>query len=74
METKKIIDEVNSLPVEERALIADSILRSLNAVESDIDSKWINEAKERLNELKSGKIKTIPGAEVFYKIWQRFSS
>jgi len=74
MKTKKLIEEVISLPVEERALIADSILRSLNPSESDIDKKWIEMAKERLKELKSGKIKAVPGDEVFNKIWQRFSS
>ncbi|HSW54743.1 MAG TPA: addiction module protein [Ignavibacteriaceae bacterium] len=74
METKKIIEEVISLPVEERALIADSILRSLNPVESEIDKKWIKIAKDRLNDLKSGKIKAVPGDEVFNKIWKRFST
>jgi len=74
METKKIIDEVISLPVEERALIADSILRSLNPVELEIDKKWIEVAKQRLEDIKSGKIKAVPGDEVFRKIWQRFSS
>ncbi|NWG27992.1 MAG: addiction module protein [Ignavibacteriaceae bacterium] len=74
METKKIIDEVISLPVEERALIADSILRSLNPADSDIDKKWIKIAKDRLNDLKSGKVKAIPGDEVFNKIWKKFST
>jgi putative addiction module component (TIGR02574 family) len=74
METKKIIEEVISLPVEERALIADSILRSLNPAESEIDKKWIELAKDRLKELKSGKIKALPGDDVFNKIWQKFSA
>ena len=34
------IEDVVSLPVEERALIMDSILRSLNQPESEIDKKW----------------------------------
>lgn len=72
METKKLIEEVISLPVEERALIADSILRSLNPAESDIDKKWIEVAKERLKELKSGKIKALPGDEVFKKLCEEF--
>ena len=74
MEIKKIIEEAISLPVEERALIADSILRSLNPVESEIDKKWIKIAKDRLNDLKSGKIKSVPGDEVFNKIWKSFST
>lgn len=73
METKNLIDEVISLPVEERIFIADSILRSLNPVTSEVEQKWIKIAKKRFEELKSGKIKAIPGDEVFNKIWQKFS-
>jgi len=74
MDIKKLIEEVISLPVEERAMIADSILRSLNQVDSDLDKEWIKIAKDRLKELRSGKVKAIPGDEVFNKIWQRYSS
>lgn len=73
MKTKELIEEVISLPIEERALIADSLLRSLNPVEPDIDKKWVRLARKRLEELKSGKIKSVPGDEVFKRIWQRFS-
>ncbi len=72
MNTKKLIDEAVSLPVEERALIVDSLLRSLNSPESEIDIKWIAKAKRRLAEIRSGVVKTIPGEEVFEKIWKRF--
>ncbi len=72
MNTKKIIDEAVSLPVEERALIVDSLLRSLNPPESEIDKKWAAIAKRRLAELRSGSVKTVPGEEVFEKIWKRF--
>ena len=73
METKKLIEEVTSLPVEERAIIADSILKTLNPVETDIEKKWMKVAKERLIELKSGKVKPIPGDEVFNKIWKKYA-
>ena len=72
MNTKKLIDEAVSLPVEERALIVDSLLRSLNPPESEIDKKWIAIAKRRLAEIRSGTVKTIPGEKVFEKIWKRF--
>jgi len=72
MNTKKIIDEAVSLPVEERALIVDSLLRSLNPPESEIDKKWAAIAKRRLAELRSGSVKTVRGEEVFEKIWKRF--
>ena len=72
MNTKELIDKAVSLPVEERALVVDSLLRSLNQPESEIDKKWAAVAKRRLAELRSGAVKAVPGQEVFDKIWQRF--
>ena len=73
MTTKKIIEEALSLPVEERALLADSLLRSLNMPNSDIDTKWTAVAKKRLQELRSGKVKPIPGNDVFERAFKRFA-
>ena len=70
---KELIIEATSLPVEERAIIVDSLLRSLNPLSEDIVRKWTIVAKRRLEELRSGKVKTIPGDEVFVRIWKRFS-
>jgi len=72
MNTKQLIDEAVSLPVEERALVVDSLLRSLNQPESKIDKIWAKEAKRRLDELRSGQVKAIPGEEVFREVWERF--
>ncbi len=72
MNTKKLIDEAVSLPVEARALVVDSLLRSLNQPESEIDKKWAKEAKRRLAELRSGHVAAVPGEEVFGKVWERF--
>ena len=73
MKTKDLTAEAISLPVEERAMVADSVLKSLNPPESDIDKKWAAVAKRRLIELRSGQVEAIPGDEVFKKIWKRFS-
>ena len=73
MNTKKMIDEITALPVEERVTIVDSLLRSLNQPESEIDKKWIITAHQRLMEMRAGSVSTaIPGNEVFDRIWQRF--
>ena len=74
MTTKELIEEAVSLPVEERAIVADSILRSLNAPESDIDRKWMAVAQRRLEELHSGQVKPIPGEQVFARVWKRFEA
>jgi len=72
MKIKDLIDEAESLPVEERAMVVDSLLRSLNPPESEIDKKWAAVARRRLEEVRSGRVESISGEEVFGKIWKRF--
>ncbi len=74
MKTKDLIAEVTSLPVEERAIIVDSILKSLNPPESEIDRKWKEVAIRRVQEIRSGNAELIPGDEVFRKIQKRFQA
>lgn len=69
---KQIIEEAESLPVEERAKVIDSLLRTLNPVSADVDVEWIKVAKRRLEEMRSGRVTAIPGDEVFAKIRGRF--
>ena len=73
MSTKKLIDEAESLPVEERALLVDSLLRTLNHPEVEIDAEWVAVAQRRVSEMRSGKVSPVPGHEVFEKIKNRFS-
>lgn len=74
MKTAELIAEVISLPVEERAMVVDSVLRSLNPPETSIDKKWALVATRRLEELRTGVVKAVPGDEVFQKIWNKFSA
>ena len=69
---KEIIQEAASLPVEERAIVVDSLLRTFNPPNTEIEREWVKVAKRRLAELRSGSIKAIPGSEVFAKIRERF--
>ena len=73
MNTQELVSEVISLPIAERALIADTLLKSLNPPEPEIDKKWAEVAKIRLEEIKSGHAKTISGEEVFNRVWKRFA-
>jgi len=71
--TREIIQEAASLPVEERAIIVDSLLRSLNTPDSDIEKEWVAVAHRRLDDLRSGRVKGIPGEEVFASLRERFA-
>jgi len=72
MKINELIDKVLSLPVEERALVVDSLLRSLNQPESEIDKRWAAVAQRRLVEMRSATVSAISGKGVFENIWKRF--
>lgn len=72
MKTAELIDELASLPVEERARVLDTLLRSLNPPESTLDAAWLEVAQRRLDELRAGRVKTLPGEAVFERIRQRY--
>jgi len=65
---KEIIKEAQCLPVEERAIVIDSLLQSLNASDASIEKKWIDAAKMRLAELRSGNVTPVAGDQVFARI------
>ena len=71
MNTQELITEVISLPVEDRALIVDCLLKSLNHGEPDIEKTWAEEAQRRLEELRSGKVRAIPGDVVINNLRKR---
>lgn len=73
MKTAELIDAVASLPAEERARVVDTLLRSLNAPESAIDSAWMEVARRRLDELRAGRVEAVPGEAVFERIRQRYA-
>ncbi len=72
MNIKQLIDEAISLPVEDRGLVVDSLLRSMNLTESEVDKDWAKLARKRLSELRTGQVEGIPGEVVFRKIWEKY--
>lgn len=71
LEAEELIQEAISLPVELRARLVDELLKSLNPSQADIDALWAAEAERRVNEIESGKVKPIPGEQVFEELRKR---
>ena len=67
MDTEQLIENVIALPVEQRFLVVDSLLKSLNPCNADIDRQWADVACKRADELRSGKVKPRPGEDVLTK-------
>jgi putative addiction module component (TIGR02574 family) len=68
---KDIIEEASDLPVDERVKVVDSLLRTLNVPTPEIDKEWVETAEARLAELRSGRVKAIPGDQVLARIKAR---
>ena len=71
--TKEIIDEVASLPVEERIAVVESLLQGLNPADPEADRLWAGVAQRRLQELREGKVRGVSMEEVVAKVNARLS-
>ena len=71
MKAADLMTEAVSLPLEERALLVDSLLQTLNPVDDANTAAWLAVARRRLDELDSGRVEAIPGEEVFERVRQR---
>lgn len=68
----QLLDEIELLPIDIKTKIVDKILSSLNPIDKSIDDLWIEEAKNRKNQIELDKTQIINGDEVFKKIAKRF--
>jgi putative addiction module component (TIGR02574 family) len=71
MSVEQITDEVMALPSEARALLADRLVESLDPAEDGyIHRLWVTETRRRLDDVRSGRVKTIPGEEALAQVRQ----
>lgn len=68
LKTDDLIEEAVSLPIEIRTKLVNKLLESLNPTERKIDELWVVEAEKRVEEIRTGKVKTIPGEDVFKRV------
>ncbi|MBK7803916.1 MAG: addiction module protein [Chloracidobacterium sp.] len=70
--TMDIMERVESLPIDMKIELVDKILESLTPNQKEIDELWKIEVERRIDDLESGKAKTIPGEQVFANIRKRY--
>ena len=69
---EEILSAALSLPADERVMLADHLLKSLDGPDQKrIDALWAEEAERRLGEIDEGKVKTIDGELVMQEIQSR---
>jgi putative addiction module component (TIGR02574 family) len=68
MNLQRIEDEALHLPKEERALLIQRLVLSLESPsEEELKSDWLLEARGRAEELDSGLVPAVPGDDVMRK-------
>ncbi len=65
MGINEIIQEAINLKPQEKYLIIESLILSLNEQDKDIEKIWIEESQKRLDEYNNGNLKTLSFEEVF---------
>ena len=69
LSVEQIAEEALSLPSEARVLLADRLVESLDSVEDEkIHRLWAAEALRRRDEVRSGRVKTIPSNEALKRV------
>lgn len=71
---KEIKRKARSLPINQRAELVHDLIKSLDVhTDSNIVDEWENEIKRRVVEIKSGKAKGRPAAEIHAEIQAKYS-
>lgn len=65
MPVAMMVKQIENYPVEDRVMMADAIIASLNGVRPEFEEAWADVAELRLAELRLGKVKGVAGSEVF---------
>lgn len=74
MTIEQIAAEALALPNEARALLADQIVASLDPAEDEpFRQLWATEALRRRDEVRDGRVQTIPGDEAMEQVRRKFT-
>ena len=65
MVNSEILEQALRLRPEERSMIVEGLLRSLDAPDPRIDKIWAEEAERRLKAYREGKIGGVPIEDIF---------
>jgi len=65
MSTKELFDEALKLNPKDRAKLIESLLKSLDHPDKELDQIWAEESKKRLKAYREGRLNAIPMEDLF---------
>jgi uncharacterized protein YqjF (DUF2071 family) len=69
--TDDLLTMIESLPIDVKTTLVEKLLASMQPLQKDVD-EWIKAVEERINEIKTGNVKVIPGNKVFNEIKEKY--
>ena len=70
----EVLDKAMALSSHERGLLIDRLVESLDDAPHDegVDQAWADEIKRRVDAIRAGKVKMIPGKQVLRELANEF--
>jgi putative addiction module component (TIGR02574 family) len=73
-QVSEVLAKALTLSTQERGLLIDHLIESLDEgpAEEGVEQAWDEEIKRRVDEIRSGKVKMIPGEQVLRELAKEF--
>ena len=73
-QVSEVLGKALALSTHERGLLIDHLIESLDEgpAEEGVEEAWDEEIKSRVDDIRSGKVKLIPGEQVLRELAQEF--
>ncbi len=71
MKPQEVIAAAEHLSAEDRVTVVDSLLKTLDPPDDDIDREWLAVARKRMREIDCGEAGLVPGEVVFARLKER---
>jgi putative addiction module component (TIGR02574 family) len=73
-QVSEVLEKALALSTQERGLLIDHLIESLDEgpAEEGVEEAWGEEIKRRVDDIRSGKVKMIPGERVLRKLAKEF--
>jgi putative addiction module component (TIGR02574 family) len=73
-QVSELLEKALALSVQERGALIDRLVESLDdaPAEGGVEAAWDEEIKRRVDDVRSGRVKTIPGEQVLREMAEEF--
>jgi putative addiction module component (TIGR02574 family) len=73
-QVSELLEKALSLTTQERGLLIDRLIQSLDdePAEEGAEEAWAQEIKRRVDDIRSGRVKAVPGEQVLQELAEEF--